>query len=162
MDKHRRSFLTAAGSSMMKDMTIGTLARAAGVNIETVRYYQRRGLIDTPRKPLGGVRRYPSTTLTSLRFIKRAQELGFTLREIGDLLELGAGACAETRALAETRLADIETRLRDLQAMRRTLLHLIETCRAGREASCPILESLAGENLSPQSPRSKPRRAVKD
>lgn len=145
----------------MKEMTIGALARAAGVNIETVRYYQRRGLIDTPRKPLGGVRRYSPAALTSLRFIKRAQQLGFTLREIGDLLELGAGACTETRALAEIRLADIETRLQDLQAMRRTLKRLIETCRAGRAANCPIVESLGGETLSPPRPKSKTRRALK-
>lgn len=145
----------------MKDMTIGALARAAGVNIETVRYYQRRGLINTPRKPLGSVRRYPPTTLASLRFIKRAQQLGFTLREIGDLLELGVGACAETRALAETRLADIETRLRDLQAMRRTLARLIETCRAGRQTNCPIVESLGGGLIPPPNPRLHTRRAAK-
>ena len=145
----------------MKEMTIGALARAAGVNIETVRYYQRRGLIETPRKPLGGVRRYSAAMLASLRFIKRAQQLGFTLREIGDLLELGVGACTETRALAEIRLADIEARLQDLQAMRRTLKRLIETCRAGRAASCPIVESLGGETLSPPRPRSKTRQVIK-
>ena len=142
----------------MKEMTIGALARAAGVNIETVRYYQRRGLLETPRKPLGGVRRYSAAILASLRFIKRAQQLGFTLREIGDLLELGAGACTETRALAEIRLADIETRLRDLQTMRRTLKRLIETCRAGRTANCPIVESLGGDTHSPPRTTSKSRR----
>ena len=145
----------------MKEMTIGVLARAAGVNLETVRYYQRRGLIETPRKPVGGVRRYSAAVLASLRFIKRAQQLGFTLREIGDLLELGAGACAETRAVAEIRLADIETRLQDLQAMRRTLKRLIETCHAGRAASCPIVESLGGEILSPPRPKSRTRQVIK-
>jgi MerR family mercuric resistance operon transcriptional regulator len=145
----------------MKEMTIGVLARSAGMNLETIRYYQRRGLIDTPRKPPGGVRHYAANTLAHLRFIKRAQQLGFTLREIGDLLELGAGACAETRVLAEARLADIETRLHDLQAMRRTLARLIQACRAGREAACPIVESLGGEMLPPPAPRSTPRRAVK-
>jgi len=126
----------------MKEMTIGVLARNAGVNIETIRYYQRRGLLGTPRKPLGGVRRYDANALAQLRFIKRAQQLGFSLREIGDLLELGAGSCAETRVLAEARLADIETRLHDLQAMRRTLARLIQACRAGRETACPIVQSL--------------------
>jgi len=145
----------------MKEMTIGVLARSAGVNIETIRYYQRRGLIGTPRKPLGGVRRYDADTLAHLRFIKRAQQLGFSLREIGDLLELGAGACAETRLLAEARLADIETRLRDLQAMRRTLARLIQSCRAGREAACPIVESLGGEMLTPPIVRSGTRRRLK-
>lgn len=145
----------------MKEMTIGRLARAAGVNIETIRYYQRRGLIGTPRKPPGGVRRYDANTLAQLRFIKRAQQLGFSLREIGDLLELGAGACAETRVLAETRLADIETRLRDLQAMRRTLARLIQACRTGHETTCPIVESLGGELLSSPRPPPNTRRALK-
>jgi MerR family mercuric resistance operon transcriptional regulator len=145
----------------MKHMTIGVLARAAGVNIETIRYYQRRGLIGTPRKPPGGVRRYDANTLAHLRFIKRAQRLGFSLREIRDLLELGAGACAETRVLAEARLVDIETRLHDLQAMRRTLARLIQACRAGREAVCPIVESLGGETLPPATRRAATRRVLK-
>lgn len=145
----------------MKEMTIGVLARSAGVNIETIRYYQRRGLIGTPRKPPGGVRRYAADTLAQLRFIKRAQQLGFSLREIGDLLELGSGACAETRVLAEARLMDIEKRLHDLQAMRRTLARLILSCRAGREATCPIVESLGGETLPPPISRSNTRRKLK-
>jgi MerR family mercuric resistance operon transcriptional regulator len=142
-------------------MTIGALARAAGVNLETIRYYQRRGLIATPRKPMGSVRHYGANALAQLCFIKRAQQLGFSLSDIGDLLELGAGACAETRVLAEARLADIETRLHDLQAMRRTLARLIQACRAGREATCPIVESLGGETLSPPNPRSSTRRTIK-
>lgn len=125
-----------------KNMTIGRLARAAGVNIETVRYYQRRGLLATPRKPLDGVRRYTSETLGRLRFIRRAQELGFTLREIADLLKLGDGSCTETRAIAEHRLADIETRIHDLEAMRATLGKLIRTCREGNRPPCPIIASL--------------------
>ena len=146
----------------MKEMTIGVLARGAGVNIETIRYYQRRGLIGTPRKPLGGVRRYAADTLAQLRFIKRAQQLGFTLKEIGDLLELGAGACAQTRVLAEAHLTDIEKRLHDLQAMRRTLTRLIQACRAGRETTCPIVESLGGELLSPPSRHTETRRNTKE
>ena len=142
----------------MKEMTIGVLARAAGVNIETIRYYQRRGLIDTPRKPPGGVRRYAASTLAQLRFIERAQQLGFSLNEIGDLLELGTGACAETRVLAEARLADIQARLRDLQTMRRTLTRLIQSCRAGHEAACPIVASLGSEMLPLPIPRSSTRR----
>jgi len=145
----------------MKEMTIGVLARSAGVNIETIRYYQRRGLLGTPRKPSGGVRRYDANALAQLNFIKRAQQLGFSLREIGDLLELGTGSCAETRVLAEARLADIETRLHDLQAMRRTLARLIQACRAGRETACPIVESLGGESLPPPIPGTRTRRALK-
>jgi MerR family mercuric resistance operon transcriptional regulator len=123
-------------------MTIGRLARAAGVNIETIRYYQRRGLLATPRKPVSGVRRYSSDILARLRFIKRAQELGFTLREIADLLKLGDGSCKEARTLAERRLGDIEARIRDLQSMRHTLAKLIQACRAGNQPPCPIITSL--------------------
>jgi len=128
---------------MSPDMTIGRLARAAGINIETIRYYQRRGLLALPRKPAGGgVRRYAPETLARLRFIKRAQELGFSLREIAELLKLGDGSCKETRAIAEHRLADIEMRLRDLESMRVTLGKLIRACRAGNQPPCPIIASL--------------------
>lgn len=123
-------------------MTIGRLAHEAGVNIETIRYYQRRGLLATPRKPLGGVRHYTPGLLAQLRFIKRAQELGFTLREIAELLKLGNGSCKETRAIAERRLADIEARIRDLGSMHATLDKLIRTCRAGHQSACPIIASL--------------------
>lgn len=127
---------------LLTAMTIGRLARTAGVNVETIRYYQRRGLLVTPRRPVGGVRRYPPETLSRLHFIKRAQELGFTLREITELLKLGDSSCKETRAIAEHRLADIEARIRDLQSMRVTLGKLIRTCRAGNQPSCPIITSL--------------------
>jgi len=127
----------------MKEMTIGVLARSAGVNIETIRYYQRRGLIGTPRKPLGGVRRYDAGTLAQLRFIKRAQQLGFSLREIRELLALGEQSCSDTRRIAERRLTDIETRLSDLKNMRRLLTRLIRECAAGRAAACPIVQSLS-------------------
>ena len=135
-----RSSRTAATTPA--GVTIGRLAREAGVNIETIRYYQRRGLVATPRKPPGGVRRYMPETLARLHFIKRAQELGFSLREIAELLKLGDGSCKETRAIAEHRLADIETRIRDLQSMRATLDKLIRTCRAGNQPPCPIIASL--------------------
>jgi MerR family mercuric resistance operon transcriptional regulator len=126
----------------MKEITIGVLARAAGVNIETIRYYQRRGLIGTPRKPPGSVRRYDANALAHLRFIKRAQQLGFSLREIRELLALDEQSCGTTRRIAERRLADIEARLHDLQAMRRLLARLIRECAAGRSAVCPIVQSL--------------------
>jgi MerR family mercuric resistance operon transcriptional regulator len=133
------------------EMTIGRLARAAGVNIETIRYYQRRGLLTTPRKPPQGVRRYSGETLARLRFIRRAQELGFTLRDIAELLKLGDGSCAQTRAIAEHRMADIELRLRDLESMRATLGKLIRTCRAGNRPPCPIIASLERDTDQPGS-----------
>ena len=126
----------------MRDMTIGVLARSAGVNLETIRYYQRRGLIATPRKPPGGIRRYPHTALAQMRFIKRAQQLGFSLNEIRELLALGEQSCSATRRFAERRLADIEARLKDLKTIRRLLTHLIRECAAGRTAVCPIVQSL--------------------
>jgi len=132
----------------MKGMTIGVLARTAGVNIETIRYYQRRALIATPRKPPGGVRRYDTNTLAHLRFIKRAQQLGFSLNEIRELLALSKQSCDATRQIAERRLADIDARLADLKAMRGMLARLIRACSTGREAACPIVQSLsAGHDM---------------
>lgn len=97
---------------MATELTIGKLADAAGVNVETIRYYQRRGLLDEPAKPLGGHRRYPVDMVKRLRFIKRAQALGFTLSEVGGLLTLDEScACAETRARAARKLALIEQKM---------------------------------------------------
>ncbi len=128
-----------------KTFTIGALARTAGVNVETIRYYQRRGLLPKPGKPVAGYRRYPADTLARLRFIQRAQELGFTLREIGDLLALGGGSCRETQRLAERKRADVAARMQDLAAMRRTLDRLIKRCGAGARVACPIIESLGNK-----------------
>ena len=122
--------------------TIGQLARAAGVHIETIRYYQRRGLLRMPPKPPGGIRRYTPDTLARLSFVKRAQELGFTLREIADLLRLGDGECRQARALAERKRADIAARINDLRAMQRTLERLIQVCSNQPQAKCPIIEAL--------------------
>ncbi len=130
---------------MSEEMTIGRVARAAGVNIETIRYYQRRGLLAKPRKPLSGYRRYAPDTLARLRFIRRAQELGFTLREIVDLLKLGDGSCKETRELAERKRSNIEARINDLMSMRKTLDELIRACRPGINPTCPIVESLSSD-----------------
>ncbi len=123
-------------------LAISRLARAAGVHVETIRYYQRRGLVPLPPKPAGGIRLYPGDTLTRLRFIKRAQELGFTLREVADLLQLGDGACRHTRTLAESKSRDIAARIKDLRAMQRTLERLIRTCGDQPQARCPIIEAL--------------------
>jgi len=127
----------------MSALTIGRLARTAGVNVETIRYYQRRGLLRTPRRPPGGVRVYAADSLEQLRFIKRAQQLGFTLRDIRELLALGNGRCEDARRLAELHLQSIEQRLRDLRRMRTSLSRLIRRCQEGREPFCPIATSLA-------------------
>lgn len=132
---------------MSADLTIGKLADAAGVNIETIRYYQRRGLLDEPAKPLGGHRRYPAGEAKRVRFIKRAQALGFTLEEIGGLLKLDeAHACAETRELASHKLQTIETKLADLVAMRKALTALLCQCDAGAmKGNCPIIHALGSD-----------------
>ncbi len=128
-------------------LTIGRLAQAAGVGVETVRYYQRIGLVKKPPKPLQGVRRYPPDTAHRIRFIKRAQQLGFSLQEIAQLLELGEGRCEDVRRQAETRLAQIEAQIRDLQAMRKVLRRMVDDCRRhARPGHCPIVQSLAGDD----------------
>ena len=129
---------------MTHELTIGKLAEGAGVNIETIRYYQRRGLLDEPRKPLAGYRRYPADMAKRVRFIKRAQALGFTLEEVTGLLRLNAaGACAETRELAARKLALIEQKLTDLAAMRKALARLVRSCDTGNGKACPITHVLA-------------------
>ncbi|MEO1765798.1 Hg(II)-responsive transcriptional regulator [Thiobacter aerophilum] len=128
----------------IKGITIGTLARKAGVNIETIRYYQRRGLLQEPPKPAEGYRLYPLEAVARVLFIKRAQRLGFSLEEIINLLRLGEGNCSETKALAMQKLSAIESRLQDLERMRRTLQQLVQQCESGvAEARCPIVASLA-------------------
>ena len=130
---------------MTDQLTIGSLAHAAGVNVETIRYYQRRGLVDEPHKPLGGHRRYAAAAVQRVRFIKRAQQLGFTLDEVTALLLLEDGqSCRETRLLAEQKLALVEDRIVDLGRMRRTLKGLIAECAEGkRPRSCPIIATLS-------------------
>jgi len=127
------------------ELTISKLAEAAGVNIETIRYYQRRGLLDEPSKPLGGHRRYASEQAKRVRFIKRAQALGFTLEELGALLTLDAArSCDETRALAVRKLGLIERKMADLAAMRQALGGLVQQCDAGDgHETCPIIDVLA-------------------
>ena len=125
--------------------TIGQIAARAEVHVETIRYYQRIGLLDEPVRPLGGIRRYDTGTVARLRFIKRAQELGFTLDEVRNLLTLDDGqSCREARLMAEKKLALIGQRIADLTRMRKTLKALVAECEAGnRPRSCPIIASLS-------------------
>lgn len=126
-------------------MRTGELARRAGVNVETLRYYERRGLVEQPPRTPGGYRNYPPDAVRVPRFIKRAQRLGFTLDEVAELLHLDAGSpdsCDRTRALAEARKADLESRIADLRRIRDGLADLIATCelpRGGR--GCPLLDA---------------------
>ena len=128
----------------LKGITIGTLARKAGVNIETIRYYQRRGLLLEPPKPLEGYRLYPLDSIQRILFIKRAQRLGFSLEEIINLIELGEGSCNDVKSVAIQKLTVIEDRLTDLERMRKTLLDLVQQCDTGQnQAGCPLVASLA-------------------
>lgn len=128
---------------MKTHFTIGLLARAAGVNIETIRYYERRRLINQPAKPERGYRTYPKKTLERVLFIKRAQELGFTLEEIDNLLSLGDAHCQEVQEIAEGKLASVREKIADLQRLENVLDNLVTQCRTNPDhAHCPIVESL--------------------
>jgi len=128
-------------------LTIGRLAKAAGVNVETIRYYQREGLLAEPEKPLQGYRVYPPETVARLHFIKRAKELGFTLREVRELLALGDGHCREVQQLAREKAGEIETRIHDLESMLSALRILLLRCGTeGQEAAqCGLLDALRRE-----------------
>lgn len=128
----------------MKGLTIGALARAAGVHVETIRFYQRRGLLAEPKRPLGGVRRYGPAAAARLRFIRRAQDIAFTLAEVAELLRLERG-CRDAHALGAAKLAAVERRISALSAIRKTLRSLVARCEAGGSPSCPIIDALAAE-----------------
>ena len=122
------------------------LADYAGVNPETLRYYERRGLLTTPPRTNGGYRDYPVDAVSVLRFIKRAQQLGFTLDDVEELLHLGRGGpenCEAARTLARARQADLAARIADLHRMHECLTELLTTCdRARAERDCPLLDAL--------------------
>lgn len=125
-------------------MRIGQLARSVGVHVETIRYYQRIGLIKLPEKPYGGVRSYGDDDLRRLRFIRRAQGLGFSLEDIRALLELSTSDCQQVQRLALEKLNLVKGRLRQLRRIESALTKTIEQC-AKRQApeNCPIIETLA-------------------
>lgn len=124
----------------------GEVAAAAGVNVETLRYYERRGILEDPRPRPSGYREYPTDAVQIVRFVKRAQELGFSLEVIQELLELRddtSRSCGDVRRIATEKIDEIEDRLRSLRAMKRALAKLVASCDS--EASsreCPILEAL--------------------
>lgn len=131
-------------NELPQTLTIGVLAEAAGVNVESIRFYQRKGLMQEPDRPLGGIRRYGEADLARVRFIKSAQRLGFSLDEIADLLKLEDGShCTEAREQAEHKLADVRTRLADLQRIEGALQGLVEHCCAtSGQVQCPLIAAL--------------------
>ncbi len=130
--------------------TIGRLAAAAGVNVETVRYYQRIKLMPVPRKALGGIRHYGAVELARLQFIKTAQGLGFTLEEIADLVKLDDGThCKEAHDIAAQKLETVRARLRDLRSIEKALARLVRQCETRRGAiRCPLIDSLVKDSES--------------
>jgi MerR family transcriptional regulator, mercuric resistance operon regulatory protein len=131
----------------MDAMTIGQLAAAAKVNVETVRYYQRRGLMAAPARATGSIGRYPGAALARLRFIRRSQALGFSLDEVQALLSLDEGqACATARAIGEHNLADVRQRIQALRVLERSLQGLVAQCASTKRSkvNCPLIDALSG------------------
>ena len=135
----------------MSSLTIGALAKRAGVGVETVRFYERRGLVRRPARPGGGYRAYPEETVGRIRFIRNAQGLGFTLQEIKEMLALRVAAgtsCAAVRSRAAAKAADVKRRLAEMERIGAALDKLVATCPGrGALTSCTILEALDGAEL---------------
>jgi MerR family mercuric resistance operon transcriptional regulator len=130
-------------------MTIGQVARQAGVGVETIRFYEREGLIVEPARRPSGYRQYPPDAVRRIRFVRHAKDLGFTLKEIRELLELRVrpdSRCADVRARVKQKIEDVEARLASLARMKAALLRLSGRCRGrGPTSECPILEELDRE-----------------
>ncbi len=133
----------------MSELKIGDVARLAGVHVETLRYYERRGLVEKPPRTASNYRAYPAETVPRVRFIKRAQGLGFKLDEVDELLALRTASdarCSTVRHRAVSKLEDIEDKLRDLRRMKAALEGLVAQCSGrGPVTDCPILEAMADE-----------------
>lgn len=130
----------------MRDLTIGQMAKKAQVNVETVRYYERRRLIPRPPRPKSGYRRYSQDIVARIQFIKRAKELGFSLKEISELLSLRVDprtTCSDVKRRAEIKIADIEEKIQALQRIKKALTKLVSLCSGqGPTSECPIMEVL--------------------
>ncbi|MBC3767379.1 MerR family transcriptional regulator [Neptunicella marina] len=123
--------------------TISKIAKEANVGVETIRFYERKGLLEQPIKPIQGYRQYTEQALSRVLFIKRAQYLGFTLAEISSLLILSASNCEDVQQLAEQKLAVIEDKLRDLLNLKESLVSLVSDCKNNpSDKDCPIIQSL--------------------
>lgn len=128
----------------LKNLTIGAFAGIAGVNVETIRFYQRKGLLPEPARPYGRIRRYGEPDVARLKFVKSAQRLGFSLDEIAELLKLEDGThCNEARVLAEQKLDDVRSKLGDLHRIEFALERLVQDCCASHgTVTCPMIAAL--------------------
>ena len=133
----------------MKPLTIGQVARRADVGVETVRFYERQGLLQEPARKESGYRQFTEDVVARLRFIKRAKELGFSLKEIKELLALRVDpetTCAEVKSRAQAKIVDVEAKILALQRIRKALVKLTTVCRgSGPTSECPILDALDKE-----------------
>lgn len=130
--------------SLNNGLTIGAFAQSAGVNVETIRFYQRKGLLSEPDKPLGSIRRYSGADVARVRFVKSAQQLGFSLDEVAELLRLQDGTqCSEARTLAEHKLMSVRQKLTALTRIELALTSLIQQCcTTTGKVTCPLISSL--------------------
>lgn len=129
---------------MAGHFTIGVLGGEAGVNVETIRFYQRRGLLEEPARPPGGIRRYAQTHVRRLRFIRKAQTLGFSLDEVAELLALDDGRqCGEAERISSAKLATVRERLEQLRRVEKVLATLVRRChRNSGKVTCPLIAAL--------------------
>jgi len=133
----------------MPPLTIGKLAKQTEVTIETIRYYQRIGLLDEPGKPFSGYRHYPHHAIARIRFIKRAQQAGFTLKEIAQLLSLDDDHCADVRKIAEQKCQQIDAQIKDLTALRNVLDSLVKGCQNDSSSEhCSLINALSNNSDS--------------
>ncbi|RUL87938.1 Hg(II)-responsive transcriptional regulator [Tautonia sociabilis] len=146
----------------MGSLKTGELAQQAGVNVETLRFYERKGLLPDPPRRQSGYRQYPEESVDRIRFIKRAQEVGFSLDEIRELLALRVRpgtTCSGVRQRVEQKIRDVRRKIADLEAIERALTELTASCSSrGPISECPILENLDGEFPSPREAKAKSRR----
>ncbi len=127
-------------------LTIGKLAKRANVTVETIRYYQRKGLINEPVKPATGYRQYPKEVIARILFIKRAQQSGFTLKEIAELLSLDGEHCEDVQKIAEQKRKQIDEQLRDLTALRNVLDSLVNNCRQVKsKGHCSLIDTFSNK-----------------
>lgn len=131
----------------MASLTIGKLAKQTEVTIETIRHYQRMGILTEPAKPDDGYRVYPADAIARIRFVKRAQQVGFTLKEIATLLSLDGAHCADVRQLAEQKYQQLDQQIRDLTVLRQVLGNLVENCQQTEPSSrCAILDAFSDDD----------------
>jgi MerR family mercuric resistance operon transcriptional regulator len=144
---------------MSESFTIGTLAKQAGVHVETIRYYQRRGLVGEPDRPHGGIRHYTPAHVRRLRFVKEAQTLGFSLEEVADLLALEDGRhCREAEQLGSRKLTTVRERIAQLRRVEKALTALVDQCHCNTgKVRCPLIAALESSNASSDRPQGKLR-----